>query len=173
MSHVAKPVQSTDDGQNEALPKSPEVSALLRDVEALLQKDEPKQALSLLSRAKNESLWLRNAVGVCQLRLGNAQFAVDIFRGLAINDKAFGFRQDVPTVFKTNFATAMLLSENLDGCLNVLGELRNSQHPAVDKLRGAIEKWKSGFSLFQKIMWWFGSQPTRPVFLDYPPGDLS
>lgn len=170
-----KSVAAPDQGQSsqqEPHPKPPEVATLLSSVEALLQKGEPKKALDLIGKTRSESPWTRNAVGVCQLRLGNASFAVDIFRGLAIDDKAFGLRDDAPVVFKTNFATAMLLAGNMEGCLNVLRELRKVQHPAVEKLQGAIHKWTETFSFIQKVMWWLGSSPARPVFLDYPPGDL-
>ena len=57
--------------------KPPEVAAVLAKVEQQLQEGEVKRALETIGRARISSPWLANAAGVCQLRLGNPQVAVD------------------------------------------------------------------------------------------------
>jgi hypothetical protein len=156
---------------NGAVPKPPEIADLLAKADQLLQAGEPKKALDLIARAKFNSPWTTNALGVCQLRLGNAKVAVDVFRGLVLAAGGILLRSDVPAVFKTNYATALLLAENMGGCLSVLAEVRD-EHPAVGKLKAAIQRWKEGMTLWQKINWYMGGQPDRPVALDFPPGDL-
>ena len=81
-------------------------------------------------------------------------------------------RKVIPPVFKTNFATALLAENNLPGCLGVLQELRDGRHPAVQKLWAAIARWKGGLTLWQKVNWYLGGQPDRPVALDFSLGDL-
>ncbi|MCZ2075704.1 MAG: hypothetical protein LC130_11990 [Bryobacterales bacterium] len=80
-------------------------------------------------------------------------------------------REDVPTVFKTNFAAALLQAGNVDGCLGVLAEVGEG-HAAIDNLKAAIDRWKKSLTLWEKIRWYMGDPPDRPVVLDFPPGDL-
>jgi hypothetical protein len=151
--------------------KPPEVANLLATVDKYLREGDPKQALALLSRTKLASPYIQNAVGVCQLRLGQTQAAVSKFRGMAVTDTLL-VRHDTPTVCKTNHATALLVSKNLSGCLRMLSDLKNENHPTSQKLHAAIQRWKSNLSLWQKIQWYTGSELDHPVELDFPPGDL-
>src|SRR5262249_54641674 len=90
---------------NELIAKPPEIADLLVKAEQLLQAGKPKKALDLIARAKLNSPWATNALGVCHLRLGNAKVAVDLFRGLVLAGGIL-LRADVPVVFKTNYAAA-------------------------------------------------------------------
>jgi hypothetical protein len=157
---------------NGATPKPPEIVDLLGKVDRLLQEGQPEKALELIVRAKVNSPWATNAQGVCQLRLGNARVAVDVFRGLVLAAGGVLLRTDVPAVFKTNYATALLAADNMAGYLSVLAELREEEHPAIEKLRAAIRRWKESLTLWQRITWYMGGQPNRPLVLDFPLGDL-
>jgi hypothetical protein len=152
--------------------RPPEVVDLLGKVDKLLREGQPKRALEIISRAKINSPWVTNAAGVCQLRLGNAKVAVDVFRGLVLASGGLILRQDIPAAFKTNYATALLAMDNLAGCLGVLAEVRDEDHPGAQRLRAAVQRWKQDLTLWQKIQWYTGGQPARPVTLDFPPGDL-
>src|SRR5262245_53343365 len=119
--------------------KSPEIEAILAKVAKLLAEGNPIQSLSLLnflSKDKSNSHWIKNAAGVCQLRLGNFQAALTMFRGMAVSD-SLQTRNDVPSVVKTNYAAALLLTNNLAGCQMVLSEMKTHTHPAVERLRAA------------------------------------
>lgn len=158
---------------NGAGSKPPEIVDLFGKVEQLLEEGQPEKALDLIARAKVSSPWTTSALGVCQLRLGNAKVAVDVFRGLVLGAGGIILRNDVPAAFKTNYATALLLADNMGGCLSVLAQVKEEEHPAVGRLRSAIRHWKEGLTLWQKISWYLGAQPDRPVMLDFPPGDLA
>jgi hypothetical protein len=149
-----------------------EITAILNNVDVLLNEGKPKQALEMLARAKLESEWLRNAAAVCHLRSGNAQAAVDLLRPLVIDERTFNFRDDTPLVFRTNFAVALFLANNVEGCLSALRRMKDIKHAGLERLREAIARWQAGFSLFQKISWWLGNIPAHPPVVDYPPGDL-
>jgi hypothetical protein len=145
-----------------------EVTKLLDQVKSLLDAGKPHEALKLLSRDGSE--WARNARAVCYLRLGDAQAAVDMLRGLVVSGH-INLRHDAPLIFKTNFATALFLSGNIDGGASLLHDLRNERHDSVQKLRAAVEKWKSNMSFWEKLRWRLGGK-SAPFSLDYPPGDL-
>jgi hypothetical protein len=77
-------------------------------------------------------------------------------------------------VYTANYATALFLGGHPAGCLNVLAEARDEQHPSVVRLRAAVKKWEGTLSLWQRLNWWFGRiEPAgAPGVLDYPPGEL-
>lgn len=156
----------------EVLPKSPEIVELLAKVDNALEAGNPKSGLDAIARAKSSSPWSTNALGVCRLRLGDVGGAVNVFRGLALASGGLLLRPDVPAVFKTNYATALLVADNKGGFLSILEELSDADHPAVGRLRGAIERWKQTLTFWQRLAWTFGGQPDKPVSLDFPPGDL-
>lgn len=148
-----------------------EVADLLAKVTLLIRDGQPQKALDLLRRATTSSPWLNNAVGVCLLRLGQAQAAQDVLRGLVLG-VGITLKPDAAPIFKTNFATALLLTDNLSGCLSALADVNDEQNPAVQRLRGAINRWKQSLPFWEKIQWYLGGHPTRKVELDFPPGDL-
>jgi hypothetical protein len=149
-----------------------DVADLLGKAEVYLQDGQPGRAIDLLARAKSPSPWVTNALGVCQLRQGNARLAIEVFRGLVLGSGGLILREDVPVVFKTNFATALLAGGNLAGCLRILDEIHDEQDPAVRRIRAAVERWQDGLSFWEKVRWALGGDPPRPVVLAFPPGDL-
>ena len=154
------------------LEKTTEVAEVLEKVEELLAQGQPGAALARISSSRLSSPWLTNAAGVCQLRLGNAKIAVDTFRNLVLTAGGLVLRDDVPAVFKINFATALLADGNLSGGLRVLDEIRDEGHPAVREIRDAIRRWKESMTLAQMLWWSIGGQPPRPLVLDFALGRL-
>src|SRR5262245_61283226 len=51
--------------------KTPDVAEILDVVRKHLDNDAPERALEVIRRANNKSSWLRNAMAVCHLRLGD------------------------------------------------------------------------------------------------------
>jgi hypothetical protein len=146
----ARPVESID---------------LVGRVGCLLREGQAQTALDVLRRSRASTSWAVNATGVCLLRLGEVRQAIDVFRSLVL-------RPDVPPVFKTNFATALLMDGNVAGCTSVLGEFREEDHPVVRNLRAAIRRWQEGMSFWEKVWWHLGSPPDRAVELGFVPGEL-
>jgi hypothetical protein len=147
---------------------SPETARLMDRIKELLDSGRPQEAFMLLSRDSSE--WARNARAVCYLRLGDAQAAVDALRGLVVTGH-LNLRREAPLVFKTNFATALFLSGNISGGESVLSDLRDETDDGVQKLRAAVAMWKSSMTFWEKLRWWLGGEPARPLTLDYPPGN--
>jgi len=152
-------------------PQSQEIARVLGKVKALLQDQRPKEALDAIARSRLRSPWITNAAGVCQLRLGNKKQAVLAFQGLVLYSGVL-LKPDAPAVFKTNYAAALLASDNLSGCLGVLNEIHDEENPTVQRLRGAIQRWKRGLSFWQTLRWYCGDDPGRKVLIDFPLGDV-
>lgn len=166
-----KPFPGNSD-QTETVERHPSEPAGLREqIEKLLQVGQPKKALDVLARSKLHSPWSTNAIAVCLLRLGQTDRAIELFRNLMLSGSLF-LRSDVPTAWKGNFATALLMDNNLFGCIGLLEDIQDEHHPSVQRLRGALRRWRSGLSLWEKIQWFLGGQPARRVELDFPPGEL-
>jgi hypothetical protein len=147
-----------------------EVADLLGKVHKLLEEGQPAEALQLLGRSRNNTPWLANAAAVCQLRLGNARVAVDALRGLVLS--GLFLRDNVPAVFKTNFATALIADGNLSGGLRTLNEVQDEDHPAVREVRDAVRRWEGSMTFWQRLWCLLGGQPPRPFVLDFQPGRL-
>lgn len=169
-SYNNSPSSKSFDTNNETSP-SPEVAGVLAKAKQLLDEQSPGKAVDVITRSRLSSPWLTNALGVCAMRLGNIKPAVTVFQGLA-GQSGVLLKPDTPLVFKINFATALLASNNLAGCLSVLHEIGEREAPAVKRLHDAIQQWKHGLSFWQKLKWYMGDYPQKPVTLDFPLGTL-
>lgn len=141
----------------------------LARVEQLLRDGRPQDALSLLG--SDESPWVRNARGVCLMRLGRASRAVETLRDLVFDPSGFGYRSDAHPAFQANYATALLLDGNTDGFWNILGGIEDRTHPAVARLDEAVRRWKAGMTFWQRTASALGVGGPR-FALGLPPGDL-
>ncbi len=100
--------------------------------------------------------------------------AISILRSLVMPPGCTWTRPDAPNMFKRNFATALLLAGHPSGCLELLAEMRDEQHPRVQQMRAAIKRWEKTLSFFQWLNWWTGriEPANRPVAIDFIPGEL-
>jgi hypothetical protein len=151
--------------------KPPEVVDLLNKVDRLLQEEKYEKALELIRRSKSKSPWATNATAVCLLRMGNARAAIPVLRTIVLV-RDVCFRMDIPVVFRTNFATALLMTGNYWGCLSVLTDINDEDNPIVQRLRSAIRRWQDGFTLWQKLCHRWGCQPNSKIELGFPPGNI-
>jgi tetratricopeptide (TPR) repeat protein len=122
--------------------------------------------------ASSASDEMKNAKGVCLMRLGRHEEALRIYRNLVLQSGTMWMRPDVHIHFKVNLCTALLLAGHSAGCAASLAEINRDDHPAVQRLRNAIAAWKRELSLWQKILWWIGQEPSHPVTLSFPAGEL-
>jgi hypothetical protein len=155
---------------HEQFKRTDDVCKLLARVGKSIDQD-PAKALEELARANVNSPWIANAIGVAQLRLGNHETAVEVLRRLVLGAGGIVLRDDVPPVFHTNYATALLVGQNVSGCLIVVSQLKPESHPAVERIKQAIERWQASMTLWQRFKYRVGGT-TFPIQLDFPPGDL-
>lgn len=137
----------------------------------LLEHGKLNDALTL-ARSRHDAD-MKNAQGICLMRKGHADEAVRIYRTLVLDNTGLFLRENLPVVYKTNYALALMLSGHPGGGLSVLEELGDVDHPSVHKLRQAMDAWKAKLNFLQKIGLAMGLEPKRPVELDFPPGDLA
>lgn len=127
-----------------ALPK--DVTDVLSNVAFHLHMGRHTTAMDVIRKAKTHSPWVVNAHGVCYLRQGNAEKAVEVFRGLVIGAGGLQLRADAPTTFKANLAAALPTACNVPGCQTILSEIRNDGHSAVQNVRREVARWREGLS---------------------------
>lgn len=161
---------ATSDGWADT--ENPDVAELLREVDRLLQENQPATALDLVFRSGVRSPQLINAQAVCQLRMGCPDSAVETLRPLVMAEFGVALRDGVPDVLLANYATAQIAAGKVALGLDALAAVRDKTRPAVGRLREAVNRWRAGMTLFQSLDWWTGGQPKCPVVLDFPPGDL-
>lgn len=145
--------------------------SILSRAQRLIEQRQYGQALDLVQATGHDPV-LRNIKGVCLLRLGKPEAAVSIYREMVFKQGCVWVRPEVPTLYKVNFATALLLSGKIEGGLNVLSQAMDETNPGVQRLRQCIQRWKKGFSIKQRLSWWFGGMSDAKVHipLDFEPG---
>jgi len=156
--------QHTHDGRFEA--------ELLYQVQVLLDTGQADKALEALRSTGQRSKALLNAYGVCLMRTGQVDKANAVFRNLVIPGQGFCLDPEAPTIFKTNYAVALLLGKHVDGCIGVLNQIEDQAHPAVVKIRSAIEEWKRTLGRLRRFFIPILGLPDTTVPMGFPPGDL-
>lgn len=138
-------------------------------MDQFLWEDRPREALALLPGT--DAPWVRNARGVCLLRLGRPGEAIEILRDLVFGPGGFAVRSDADPVVQANYATALLLDGNTEGFWGILGGITDRSHPAVARLDDAVRRWKTGMAFWQRVASALGVGGPR-LTLDFAPGSL-
>jgi hypothetical protein len=139
-------------------------------VRRLVETNRLDEALTL-ARSRHDAP-MKNAQGVCLMRKGFPAEAIRIYRTMVLDNTGLFLREQIPAVYKTNYALALLLSGHAAGGINILKELAGTDDPSVQKLRSIIDGWKSQLSFLERLGLMLGLEPKRPVLLDFPPGEL-
>jgi hypothetical protein len=145
---------------------------LLAEVDRLLQAGRARGAVDEIGLSYLSCPRTANALAVCHLRLGNTVRALRLLRHIAADDTG-RLRPDVPTVFKTNLATTLLVAGDVTGCLAALDQIGDENHPAVRRLRAAVARWTASLSAWERFVRRFGIRPARVPEIDEPVGELS
>lgn len=140
---------------------------------ALVQKNDYLAAANLLASAGRE-VQVRNALGVCLMRLGKVDQAVEIFRSFVLVPGAVVERPELSNACKRNFATALLMKGLPSGALSVLAETRDREHVMAVRLHSAIKRWEMSLSWFRRLDWKINrcEPPMCHVPLDFEPGEF-
>jgi hypothetical protein len=138
----------------------------------MLDAGRAEDAFNLLKPATSDPI-LKNARGVCLMRMGQPALAVRVYREICLSPGGISLRPEVPVVFKTNFATALMLDGNIAGGVSTLSEIGDPELPQVQALRQKVRHWVSQLSLWQRLMWWLGGSPKHPIDLGSNPGELA
>lgn len=147
-------------------------NTLLDSARQMLDKGRAQDALDLLDSCGHSSRTIQNAKGVCMMRLGRHELAMKIFRDLVFPGGALAIPEETPTIFRINYATSLLLLDNVVTGLEMLGHIPDRQHPAVVRLSSAVRIWKRSLSWFARIGLLIGITPKKPFRMDSAPGEM-
>jgi hypothetical protein len=141
-------------------------SGTFERIRELLDHDHPGDALNLIARSGNDSPEMKNARGVCLLRLGRLDEAISVLEEVAFRGLA-GMSFDAPALFQVNFAIAMLrANRNKGGALQICDRLDGSEHAEAAKLKVAVGEWKRSIGLLGRLGCRLGLYPAKPVPVD-------
>ncbi len=146
--------------------KTADSSAALQHIRELLDHDRPDEALNFITHSGNDSPEMKNARGVCLLRLGRLDEAIAILEDVTYQGLP-GIPHDTPALFQANFAVAMLRANRAkDAALIISNRLTGNEHPEVAKLKAAVRQWKKSLSPLGRLRCRLGLYPAKPVPLD-------
>lgn len=139
-------------------------------IRALLNEGRALEALNLINHMGQTSPEWQNARGVCLLRLGRTNEAVTILRDVVFPDNRICVPDDVPVLYRANFATAMILLRNIEAAHHLLEHMDVRSHPYAEQLATAFQRWKKTLSWIQRLLGSLGWHAAKPICLDFPPG---
>lgn len=131
-----------------------------------------EQAIRHLTASHLHTDSIRNARGVCLMRMGKFDDAVQLYRSLVLMPGCTWMMPDMPVIYRTNFATSLLITGRRAGCLSCLREMTERDHPSVVRLQTAISEWEQCLTWWPWMFWKIGLEPKLPVSLSFPPGDF-
>jgi sugar phosphate isomerase/epimerase len=146
--------------------KTANTKASLQHIRELLDQGRPDQALDFVTRLGNGTPEMANARGVCLLRLGRLDEAIEVLEDITYQGLP-GIPHDVPPLFRVNFAAAMLrANRNKEAVLTILDRLNGNEHPEAAKLKAAVRQWKKSIGPLGRFRCRLGLCPAQPVPLD-------
>lgn len=144
----------------------------LEKLKKLLEDDNINDALSILNKTNDKSIWCQNARGVCLMRMGKYKQAVTTLTPLVFPGGSVIIGLGVPEKVKLNLAEAMLLTGNVSGAVSLIQNVKEDSVQLI-KLEQTIKRWKKSLSLFARLEVWCGILPyDGEVQVDAPYGEL-
>ncbi len=147
-------------------------TSLVTKAARLSDAGDSEEALRVLSRDNGSSAEVRNAQGVCLMRLGRVDDAVRVFRSLVLQPGCTWMKAELRIIYRMNFATALLLAKNPLGLLDTIHEVREQDHPSVMRLRETLHQWEKSLSLWQLLGWRVGIIPAVSITIGFLPGEF-
>lgn len=118
----------------------------------LIEKGEYEKALDLL-RSCDLQDDLLNTKAVLLMRTGKAEAAVSLLRPVVWDSKTFLLKPDAPIHMKLNFATALLLTGHVAGCIDIIRTVNEPDNEQVKDLWTEIRAWEKSLSVFCWLDW--------------------
>ncbi|MGB7327766.1 MAG: tetratricopeptide repeat protein [Rubripirellula sp.] len=160
---------STVNANNE----SKAVNPTLHKACVLIQKGNYSAAVDFLA-ASGRDPSVRNALGVCLMRLGEIDRAVEVFRSFVLVPGTVSERSEVSNASKRNFATALLLKGLPSGAMTVLADIHDPDSTKSARIYWAVRKWEKSLPWLRWLDWKLNRIEPRncQVPLDFEPGEF-
>jgi tetratricopeptide (TPR) repeat protein len=140
-------------------------------VRQLLEAGQTENAIYFIEKTGLQSPDLRNALGVCLLRLGKVEKALNILQELVFQ-KFLSIPKGTPALYQANYATVLLLKNYNQMAIEIINGLPAAEHPYIAQLQASVARWKKQLTAFNKFRCLLGLYPDTPVTLSVQPGDL-
>ncbi len=138
----------------------------LQHIRELLDHDRAGDALNFILRSRDDSPEMENARGVCLLRLGRFDEAIEVLQDVTYQGLP-GIPPHTPVLFQVNFAVAMLrANRDKGGALMISDRLQGSEHPEAARLKAAVRRWRESLGPLGRLRCRLGLYPAKPVPLD-------
>ncbi len=121
-------------------------------IRALIERREYQAACDSLGGKVSGPL-LANIKAVLLLRLGKAESATSLLRSFVWDLSSFVMRTDTPGLMRLNFATGLLLSGHVAGCLEVLRSIKEPHNEQASELLAEIRSWEKSLSMIRRLDW--------------------
>ncbi len=118
--------------------------------------------------------WTTNTLGVCAMRCGRIEPAVQVFRGLLLRPNTTVIRVDANDILRVNYATALLLRGLPSGALAALDELKDPHRPTAIRLKQAVRRWAASLPFWRRWDWKLSriDPPNSSIPIDFEPGEF-
>ncbi len=147
-------------------------TSLVTKASQLVEAGQYNEALRVLASFGHPNDEVRNAICVCLMRMDRAAEAVRQYRSFVVQPGCMWTKPELPVIYRTNFAVALLLNGLTMGGRDTLGEILEQTHPSVVRLRTAMKKWEAKLPFSQWLSWKLGLVPATLVSIDFLPGEF-
>lgn len=137
----------------------------------LLASNEVEKAFHYIDKKGAHESELRNALGVCLMRLGETEKAVTILREVVFQNHLC-IPRDTPPLFQANYATALLMKRYNQMAIEIIKTLSPSDHPYIAQLHDAVAQWRNTLPLHRRFLSKLGLYPNTRIVLNFPPGQI-
>ncbi|MCA9038779.1 MAG: hypothetical protein KDA65_00390 [Planctomycetaceae bacterium] len=144
----------------------------IQRVASLVDSGHYQDALHMLSSGNTTLPEIRNARGVCLMRMKRYRESLDLFKSLVIPLNCTWMRPELPVIYRANLVTALILAQLPQGAHLALLEIQEQDHPSIIRLRQVMERWISQLSWPKWLQWKYGFDINEPISLDFPPGEI-
>ena len=134
-------------------------AALLERVRQLLDRQATGEALEALNTSGLNTRAVQNAKGVCLMRIGRVEGAAKILCELVLPKGAFTIPDDVPAELRANYAATWFLQGDYVAGAAILGQAPDRRHPAVKRLKAALQAWKKTLPWWRRVLLPLGVNP--------------
>jgi hypothetical protein len=145
----------------------------LAKIRKYLDENKPAEAIEFISRFGAANAALKNLYGVCLMRTGQLDKALEVYRGICIGH-GVSLKSDAPIAHMVNYATVLLQHRNVAGCQDVLRHIEQSNHPGTARIQAALDRWRASLSSWERLKLRLSDyRPEKPIELESPLGVVS